>query len=920
MVIDSEGRVAVERENDSDQVADSLTYFRVHWKNGSYPHVDNLCGEGICMVLLDRCRCRGTAQDYALFDYVPSRDEVLSNLHIGGAPPQLSNYNYERIFPQFKVYEKLSYDQGQLFHRNSTFVIEDDFGRELCLKNMKSSVIILNENFISSSYEFRNPPTFYNHDVKEVRDAQYETEAGLDHYFYHLNTGPFLATALIKRLGISNPSPRFIGTVVQAFQSGIYQTPHHPDLPTFGSGEYGDLAATTAAILLDRESRNVLLDVDPSHGSIREPLLKIIALMRSMKYIQTDENYVSLYDLDITVGQMAHESPSVFSFFLPEYSPPGVLSTASLVSPEAMLLPYTVGLVNGMISLVNFGLSKCYGGFGGNGRTKCSFISGAGDFSQSVGHLSYTPDSDRSVDAIVDDLATLLTSGRMNNYHRNIVKEAYMEMQDKHDALRVAQILTILSPEYHATGNIQGASRDRIVSVPPKKSCKAYKALVHILLRGGCDSFNLLVPHSQCQGQDMYQEYKEVRGSIGLEKEDLLTIDANSSQQVCGTFGIHPNLPFLQQMYESNEASFLAGIGFLSEPVTKLNYQRTKTQLFAHNTQQTEIIRLDPYLESEGTSILGRLADSLSGEYSVNSFSVDTSLVALEGKIPGASKASVNSKLGFKTFDPSPLGGVTDIVRPKFNLMNGEHGSDSSMYGQVWSSSLHNSITSTQELFHAQESVPEPSSLTSQIGEQLNMVTKMIKSNECRGSERDLFYIETGAFDHHSDLLVGLEEQFSDLNQGLSDFTTRLKDAGLWDNVAIMVSSDFGRTLTANSKKGSDHAWSGNSFIMGGSVAGGKILGEYPSNLTDNSPLNVGRGRLIPTMPFEAPWNAAIEWLGVTSAENINTILPNLKSFPSETLLQKDDVFVGDVQSNQVNCQSSDKIASCIPKNDLSDI
>ncbi len=41
----------------------------------------------------------------------------------------------------------------------------------------------------------------------------------------------------------------------------------------------------------------------------------------------------------------------------------------------------------------------------------------------------------------------------------------------------------------------------------------------------------------------MYNEYKKVRGPVALEKEDMLSIDAEG--QICGTVGVHPNFPFL---------------------------------------------------------------------------------------------------------------------------------------------------------------------------------------------------------------------------------------------------------------------------------------------------------------------------------------------------------------------------------------
>jgi hypothetical protein len=45
-----------------------------------------------------------------------------------------------------------------------------------------------------------------------------------------------------------------------------------------GRGVYGDLAATVACTLLDREARSVVLDADPIHGSTKEPLVKVIGI------------------------------------------------------------------------------------------------------------------------------------------------------------------------------------------------------------------------------------------------------------------------------------------------------------------------------------------------------------------------------------------------------------------------------------------------------------------------------------------------------------------------------------------------------------------------------------------------------------------------------------------------------------------
>ena len=72
-------------------------------------------------------------------------------------------------------------------------------------------------------------------------------------------------------------------------------------------------------------------------------------------------------------------------------------------------------------------------------------------------------------------------------------------------------------------------------------------------------------------------------------------------------------------------------------------------------------------------------------------------------------------------------------------------------------------------------------------------IAQMIGSHECRGSDRDLFYMVDGTYDHHSDVLSNQNYTFYRLNAGLGSFVEELQSQGNWDDVTIVVSSDFGR-------------------------------------------------------------------------------------------------------------------------------
>ena len=166
----------------------------------------------------------------------------------------------------------------------------------------------------SVSFEFRNPPHFVSFIEVEMtaRDAAHETEAVLDHLMEHPNTAPFVAHRFIQRFTSSNPSPRYVKVVATAFSSGNYSAPNGSGV-VFGAGRRGDLAATVAAVLLDREARATVLDHDRAHGRMREPLLKVLHFMRSMEFESRNGREVELNQMQDVIGQSSYESPTVFN-------------------------------------------------------------------------------------------------------------------------------------------------------------------------------------------------------------------------------------------------------------------------------------------------------------------------------------------------------------------------------------------------------------------------------------------------------------------------------------------------------------------------------------------------------------------------------------------------------------------------------
>ncbi|MBN8480774.1 MAG: DUF1800 domain-containing protein [Xanthomonadales bacterium] len=148
--------------------------------------------------------------------------------------------------------------------------------------------------------------------------AQSDLQAALDNLFRHPNVAPFVARHLIKRLVSSNPSPAYVGRVAAAFANN-------------GLGVRGDLGATVRAVLMDSEART-LPTLASNRGKLREPLLRLSQLWRALDARADDGRYREWWNG--WLGQNPLSSPTVFNFFLPDYRPPGELSTLGLDAPE----------------------------------------------------------------------------------------------------------------------------------------------------------------------------------------------------------------------------------------------------------------------------------------------------------------------------------------------------------------------------------------------------------------------------------------------------------------------------------------------------------------------------------------------------------------------------------------------------------
>ncbi|MFM7396795.1 MAG: DUF1800 family protein [Gammaproteobacteria bacterium] len=159
--------------------------------------------------------------------------------------------------------------------------------------------------------------------VRDLKDA-------LDNVFNHPNVGPFISKQLIQKLVTSNPSPAYVQRVAEKFNND-------------GRGTRGNLEAVIKAILLDSEARDV--SNSQTAGKVKEPLLRLTQLWRAYG-ASSPSGKIGTQSFCCPVagsspvhifGQSPGQSPSVFNFFSPSYSPPGEIAQAGLVAPELQL-------------------------------------------------------------------------------------------------------------------------------------------------------------------------------------------------------------------------------------------------------------------------------------------------------------------------------------------------------------------------------------------------------------------------------------------------------------------------------------------------------------------------------------------------------------------------------------------------------
>jgi uncharacterized protein (DUF1501 family) len=86
--------------------------------------------------------------------------------------------------------------------------------------------------------------------------------------------------------------------------------------------------------------------------------------------------------------------------------------------------------------------------------------------------------------------------------------------------------------------------------------------------------------------------------------------------------------------------------------------------------------------------------------------------------------------------------------------------------------------------------------------------------------------LDVSGWDTHAAQAPRLAEALRQLDEGIAVLRAGL--AGVWSKTAILVLTEFGRTVRVNGTGGTDHGTAAAAFLAGGAVAGGRVLADWP--------------------------------------------------------------------------------------------
>ncbi len=335
-----------------------------------------------------------------------------------------------------------------------------------------------------------------------------------------------------------------------------------------------------------------------------------------------------------------------------------------------------------------------------------------------------------------------------------------------------------------------------------------HKRLVVLTFRGGNDGLNSVIPAN-------LNRYYDRRPTIRIPDTDSLALTGGPGNS---DFKLHPNMTGIQQLWNEGRVAIINKVGYPSANLSHF----VSEDIWSYGVRG-QFVGLGVSTSGWIARFVDRYAPSPLGAVSIG-----------QGRpkdfVGGSNAPLIVSSLA--AFNLSTDGAYTqnDILRK--STVRGVL-DNTQWKGKEAGVAL--ALTQAQDLTGAiQQAINTYQSTVTypnvNIGNQLRDVARLIQA----GYDTRVFYVGFGGFDTHSAQTSPAYNTGHDLlmqrfNDAVTAFSQDMKDMGIWDDITIVVVSEFGRRNFENGSTGTDHGHANPAFVIGGSVMGG-VYGDAITN------------------------------------------------------------------------------------------
>ena len=460
------------------------------------------------------------------------------------------------------------------------------------------------------------------------------------------------------------------------------------------------------------------------------------------------------------------------------------------------------------------------------------------------------------------------------------------------------------------------------------ETLSGYKALVVVLQHGGNDSLNMLIPNGT-DSKTGYKNYALMRDSLKVSNTDLtaklsvtdsvLSLQsgaqnpyyADESLSDSYTKGLykHSNInglstnavmPEFAHLINQGHVAIVSNVGTLIQKTSKSEIkQGTATlppYLYSHNSQRRLIFN-GQASNLNRIAWAGRIADKWSASNGNSIYGMNISVQGITHMLYGANTEPLvlnpEEPTRYKLMNRNLYDILLERVvsTPYKKLYHDKVKHSFSMQDTIvddWenaSPSFSSKNAYGGELF----SLPENSTLgiagsdkvSDSLLTQLKAVAKLAYIGKNKGLKRQIFYVEQHGYDTHANQAQKHPSLLRPLSMALGDFQLALRDMGMENEVTTFNITDFGRTIGSNGD-GTDHAWGGHHFVIGGAVKAG-LYGTLPDLTLDGKDDASKKGRLIPSISSSQYLATIVKWYGADES-TLDSLFPELKNFSQRDL------------------------------------